>query len=266
MALIGAHVDSADPLAHGAAIGAEAIQFFLGDPQGWKKPPPHPQAGALAASDLAIYIHAPYLVNVASTNNKIRIPSRKMLAEHATAAADLGARGLIVHGGHVTAKDDPELGAENWRKTFERMPDGGYGLPILIENTAGGENAMARSFDRLGRLWDAVGDYGPGFVLDTCHAWAAGEDLAGIIDRVRAITGRVDLVHANSSRDEAGSGADRHANYGSGTIDPDLIVAACRDAGCDVIIETPMDDIATDVAFLRTALSQDAPAGTVPGH
>jgi len=157
VALIGAHVDSADPLAHAAAVGAEAVQFFLGDPQGWKAPPPHPHADAIRASDLAVYVHAPYLVNVASTNNKIRIPSRKILAQHAAAAAAIGAKGLIVHGGHVTAKDDPDEGFENWRKTFERAPEGGFGLPILIENTAGGENAMARTFDRLGRLWDAVG-------------------------------------------------------------------------------------------------------------
>jgi deoxyribonuclease IV len=255
VALIGAHVDSADPLAHAAAIGAEAVQFFLGDPQGWKAPPPHPHADAIRGTDLAVYVHAPYLVNVASTNNKIRIPSRKILAQHAAAAAAIGARGLIVHGGHVTAKDDPGEGVENWRKTFERAPDGGFGLPILIENTAGGENAMARTFDRLARLWDAVGDFGPGFVLDTCHAWAAGEDLEGIVERVRAITGRVDLVHANSSRDAAGSGADRHANYDSGTIDPELVADACRDAGCDVIVETPFEGIAADVEYLRKQLS-----------
>ena len=254
MALIGAHVDSADPLAHAAAIGAEAVQFFLGDPQGWKAPPPHPHEAEIKATGLGVYIHAPYLVNVASTNNRIRIPSRKILAQQAAAAAAIGAKGLIVHGGHVTAKDDPEEGVENWRKTFERAPAGGFGLPILIENTAGGENAMARTFDRLARLWDAVGDFGPGFVLDTCHAWASGEDLVGIVDRVRGITGRVDLVHANSSRDAAGSGADRHANYESGTIDPELILAACREAGCDVIVETPMDEIATDVAYLQKGL------------
>src|SRR3954447_16914619 len=255
MALVGAHVDSADPLAHAVAIGAEAVQFFLGDPQGWKAPLPHPQEAEIKATPLGVYIHAPYLINVASTNNKIRIPSRKMLAQHAAAAAAIGARGLIVHGGHVTAKDDPELGVENWRKTFERAPEGGFGLPILIENTAGGENARAPSFERLARLWDVVGEFGPGLVLDTCHAWAAGEDLAGIVGRAMAITGRVDLVHANSSRDDAGSGADRHANYDSGTIDPALIVAACRDAGCDVIVETPMDGIAADVEYLRKAFS-----------
>jgi deoxyribonuclease IV len=251
VALIGAHVDSADPLAHASAIGAEAVQFFLGDPQGWKAPPPHPREAEIKATDLAVYVHAPYLVNVASTNNKIRIPSRKILAQHAAAAAAIGAKGLIVHGGHVTAKDDPGEGFENWRKTFERAQ---FELPILIENTAGGDNAMARTFDRLARLWDAVGDFGPGFVLDTCHAWAAGEDLEGIVERVLAITGRVDLVHANSSRDAAGSGADRHANYDSGTIDPELVAAACRDAGCDVIVETPFDGIAADVEYLQKSL------------
>ena len=90
---------------------------------------------------------------------------------------------------------------------------------------------MARRFDRLAMLWDAVGEYGPGFVLDTCHAWAGGEELADIVDRVKAITGRVDLVHANNSRDDFDSGADRHANFDAGTFDSDLIASVCRDAG-----------------------------------
>jgi deoxyribonuclease-4 len=255
MALLGAHVDSGDPLSAAEAIGAEAIQFFLGDPQGWKKPVEHPHADALRESDLTIYIHAPYLVNVASTNNKIRIPSRKIMHQHAEAAAGIGAKGLIVHGGHVTAKDDPGVGVENWRKAFERAEaEGGFPLPILIENTAGGDNAMARRFDRLAMLWDAVGQYEPGFVLDTCHAWAGGEELVDIVDRVRAITGQIDLVHANNSRDAFDSGADRHANFDSGTFDSDLIASVCRDAGCDVIIETPSDGHVADLEYLRKQL------------
>jgi deoxyribonuclease-4 len=255
MGLLGAHVDSADPLPHAEAVGAEAIQLFLADPQGWKKPQPHPHADELRASGLTIYVHAPYLVNVASTNNKIRIPSRKIMAQHAEAAIAIGAKGLIVHGGHVTAKDDPSVGVDNWRKTLQRATDdGGYGLPILIENTAGGDNAMARRFDRLAMLWDAVGEFGPGFVLDTCHAWAGGEELADIVDRVRAITGRIDLVHANNSRDDFDSGADRHANFDSGTFDPELIASVCRDAGTDVIVETPADGQKGDLEYLAKAV------------
>jgi deoxyribonuclease-4 len=255
MPLLGAHVHSADPVGYAREIGADVVQIFLSDPQGWRKPDPYPQAEALAAAGLAVYVHAPYLVNVASTNNKIRIPSRKILAQHAEAAAAIGARGLIVHGGHVTAKDDPATGLDNWRKTFERADaEGGFGLPILIENTAGGEHAMARRFDQLARLWDVVGDFGPGFVLDTCHAYSAGEELPGIVERVRAITSRIDLVHANGSRDGFGTGADRHANFDAGTFDAELIAAACRDASSDVVIETPAAGQAGDLAFLRKHL------------
>ena len=81
---IGAHVDSADPLAEAAARGADVVQFFLTDPQGWKTPAPRADADALRAADVDIYIHAPYLVNVATLNNRIRIPSRKLLASTPT--------------------------------------------------------------------------------------------------------------------------------------------------------------------------------------
>ncbi|HEY0357870.1 MAG TPA: TIM barrel protein, partial [Mycobacteriales bacterium] len=96
----------------------------------------------------------------------------------------------------------------------------------------------------------------PGFCLDTCHAHAGGEDLLGIVDRVRAITGRIDLVHANDSRDGFDSGADRHANFGSGQIDPEQILAVVAAAGAPVVCETPggPDGQAADIAFLREHL------------
>ncbi|MFD9943142.1 deoxyribonuclease IV [Nonomuraea sp. NPDC059023] len=248
MVLIGAHVDQDDPAAHAAEVGAEVVQFFLGDPQGYKGPvlPDKPVEG------VEIYIHAPYLVNVATTNNKIRIPSRKLLTQHLTAAADLGAKGLIVHGGHVNNSDDPQVGFDNWRKVFERLEE--RRIPVLIENTAGGGNAMARKLERIARLWEALDGFDVGFCLDTCHAHAGGEELVDLVDRVKAITGRIDLVHCNDSRDDFDSGADRHANIGEGKIDPELILAVCRAAGAPVIVETPAAGQADDIAFLRKNL------------
>ncbi|CAM3599661.1 deoxyribonuclease IV [Kibdelosporangium persicum] len=252
---IGAHVRDDDPLAAARERGAEVVQFFLADPQSWKKPPEHPHAEALRATDLDVFVHSPYPVNIASMNNRIRIPSRKTVTQHAEGAAAIGAKGLIVHGGHVTKGEDPAAGIENWRKFFERqVKEGGFPLPILIENTAGGDNAMARRFDMLARLWDAVGEFDAGFCLDTCHAFAAGEDLAGIVDRVKAITGRIDLVHLNNSRDEFGSSRDRHANIGTGTIEPEVLAAVVAAAGAPVVVETPSDGQAEDIAFLRQAL------------
>ena len=253
---IGAHVRSdSDPLGSADECGADALQFFLADPQGWKKPPAHPMAEQLRTSDKAVFVHSPYVINLASTNNRIRIPSRKLVQQHAEGAAAVGAAGLVVHGGHVTAGEDPEVGVDNWRKFFARQHDeGGFAVPILIENTAGGDNAMARRFDALARLWDAVGEFDAGFCLDTCHAFAGGEDLVDVVDRAKAITGRIDLVHLNNSRDEFNSARDRHANIAGGTIDPDQLVAVCAAAGAPIVVETPAEGQAADIAFLRERL------------
>jgi deoxyribonuclease-4 len=245
------------PLARAAEVDADAVQVFLADPQGWKAPRPRPDAAALLAGEVAVFVHAPYVLNVASTNNRIRIPSRKLLAAHAQASAAIGAFGMVVHGGHVLAKDDPAIGVDNWRKTFDyQAKDGGFPLPILLENTAGGGNAMTRDLDAIARLWEAIGDFGAGFVLDTCHAWAAGWDLETAVDDVRAITGRVDLVHLNNSRDPQGSSRDRHAPLEGGEIPTELLVGIARSAGCPVVLETPGDSAAhaEEITALREAL------------
>ncbi|MGZ4470188.1 MAG: TIM barrel protein, partial [Nocardioidaceae bacterium] len=148
-------------------------------------------------------------------------------------------------------------GFDNWRKAIAATD---LKLPLLIENTAGGDNAMTRYLDRIGRVWDAIaGAEGAdmvGFCLDTCHAHAGGNDLATVVEDVRKITGRIDLVHCNDSRDEFDSGADRHANLGHGHIDPDQLVAVIRDAGAPVMLETPggAEEHKADVAFLRERL------------
>ena len=257
---IGGHGEQADPIAEAQARSATLAQFFLGDPQGWKGPEFAYPGGAPAlraaaeAAGIALYVHAPYVLNVATSNNRIRIPSRKFLQQYLHAAAEIGAAGVVVHGGHVLKNDDPVTGYDNWRKCIDRLE---MPVPLLIENTAGGDNAMARRLDRVARLWDAVGDAAGGdtvgFCLDTCHAHAGGEELVGLVDRVRAITGRIDLVHANDSRDGFDSGADRHANFGQGQVDPGALAEVVRLAGVPVVVETPggREGQAQDIAWLR---------------
>jgi deoxyribonuclease-4 len=129
-------------------------------------------------------------------------------------------------------------------------------VPLLLENTAGGNHAMARRLETVERLWEHVADGGLGFCLDTCHAHAGGEDLDGIVDRVLAITGRIDLVHANDSKDPAGSGRDRHENLGKGQIDLDTLVGIVQAAGAPVVCETPggVAEHQVDIELLRSRL------------
>jgi deoxyribonuclease-4 len=260
---IGAHVDQTDPIAEARARNAPLVQFFLGDPQGYKGPEFAYAGGAeglkadAEAAGVDLYVHAPYIVNVATTNNRIRIPSRKLLQQHVDAAASIGAKGLIVHGGHVNKTDDPAKGFDNWRKAIEATD---LKLPLLIENTAGGDHAMTRYLDRIEGVWAAISGTEQadrvGFCLDTCHAHAGGNALATVVEDVLRITGRIDLVHCNDSRDDFDSGADRHANFGAGKIDPDLLASVVRDAGAPVVCETPgpADAHVADFAWLRERL------------
>ncbi|WP_101525920.1 deoxyribonuclease IV [Nocardioides houyundeii] len=260
---IGAHVDQTDPIAEARARGMGLVQFFLGDPQGYKGPEVRYAGGAAAlradaeAAGIDLYVHAPYIINVATTNNRIRIPSRKLLKQHMDAAAEIGAKGLIVHGGHVNKADDPAVGFDNWRKAVEATD---LKVPLLIENTAGGENAMTRYLERISGVFAAIesteGADMVGFCLDTCHAHAGGNALETVVADVLAITGRIDLVHCNDSRDEFDSGADRHANIGAGRIDPDLIASVVREAGAPVVLETPggADEHVADAASVRSRL------------
>ena len=260
--LIGAHGDQVDPIAEAQVRDADLAQFFLGDPQGWKKPTVAYEGGAealraaAAASGITLFVHAPYVLNVATSNNRIRIPSRKLLQQTVDLAAEIGAAGVIVHGGHMQKSDDVAVGFDNWRKCVERTD---LTVPLLIENTAGGDQAMARNLDRIAQLWEAVasvGDEQVGFCLDTCHAHAGGEQLTGLVERITAITGRIDLVHANDSRDGFDSGADRHANLGQGEIDPEGLLGVVRAAGAPVVVETPggRGGQADDIAWLRERL------------
>ena len=126
--LIGSHVRSDNPLAGALEDEADAVQFFLGDPQSWKKPKPREDAELLRRSPIPLYVHAPYLINVASANNRVRIPSRKILQDTCDAAAEIDATAVIVHGGHAD-DNDMEAGFERWVKALERAEDRRAGLP-----------------------------------------------------------------------------------------------------------------------------------------
>jgi deoxyribonuclease IV len=231
------------------------VQIFLSNPQGWRKPPRRADAAEIRESSVPLYVHAPYLINVCSPKNNVRYGSRKILQQTCDAAAEIDAEAVIVHPGH--AEDGIDAGVGRWVRTLEMLE---IQVPLYIENTAGGDNAVARRFDALARLWEAISgaeaDVRLGFCFDTCHAHAAGEELSGAVERVLQVVGRIDLLHANDSRDPPGTGADRHANLGKGTMDPDVLREMIHAAGPPVVCETPgaTEDLRADLAFVRAAL------------
>ncbi|MGH3649547.1 MAG: deoxyribonuclease IV [Acidimicrobiia bacterium] len=247
---VGAHVPSIRPLDEALERKADLVQIFLSNPQSWKKPAPRPDAETLRNSPIPVYVHAPYLINVCADNNRVRIPSRRILQETCDAAAEVGAQGVIVHGGHVTGEGPQEQGIDRWRKALDSIDTE---VQVLIENTAGGDKAVARRADWIGRLFDEVGGYGIGFVLDTCHLWAGGEPFDQVVPRIIEATGRIDLVQVNDSKDPFDSRRDRHENLGKGLIPPELLARTIVEAAASVVVETPggAEEQAADIDWVR---------------
>ena len=250
---VGAHIPSLSPIDEALERKADLIQIFLSNPQSWKKPPPRPDAEVLRASPIPIYVHAPYLINVCADNNRVRIPSRRILQETCDAAAEVGAKGVIVHGGHVTGDGPQEEGLDRWRKALDSIDTD---VPVMIENTAGGDKAVARRVEWIGRLFEVVGGYDVGFVLDTCHLWAGGEPFDEVVPRIVEVTGRIDLVQANDSKDPFDSRRDRHENLGKGLIPPEQLARVFVEAGAPIVVETPggAEEQAADIEWVRAVL------------
>lgn len=247
---VGAHVPSAHPLGEAEKRGADLVQIFLSNPQSWKKPNPREDADELRNSPIPVIVHAPYLINVCADNNRVRIPSRKILQDTCDSASEIDADAIVVHGGHVTGDSPEEEGILRWRKALDALDTD---RQVLIENTAGGDKAVARRLEWIRRLWEEIGSYDVGFVLDTCHAWAGGEPLEGLVERVIDATGRIDLVHANDSKDPFDSRRDRHENLGAGEIPEDDLARVIVEAKAPVIVETPggAEEQSADIEWMR---------------
>jgi len=251
--IICSHVSPKDPLGEARLRDADAVQIFMSNPQQWKAPIPRIDAEELRASAIEFYVHAPYLLNLASPNNRVRIPSRKALAQAVEAATTIGAKGVVVHGGSVGPDEDQAVGFERWRKALDSFD---VTVPVLVENTAGKGNSIMHDLENYGPLWEEIGEYNVGVCLDTCHAWASGADLETAVVVISKATGGVALVHANDSKDEAGSHRDRHANFGEGFIPEELLIGVINAADADVVVETPglVDGQKADIAWLREHL------------
>ena len=254
--LVGAHLDDEAPLDVAAAHRRRLPADLPRPPSELEEAAAAPGRRRAAGLKLPVYVHAPYLINVCNPKQNVRYGSRKILQQTCDAAAEVDAAAVIVHGGH--AEDGIEEGFGRWARTLEMLESD---VPVYLENTAGGDNAVARRFDALAGLWEAVAraktSVKLGFCFDTCHAHAAGEDLSDAVERVLAITGRIDLLHVNDSRDPPGTGADRHANIGAGQVGEDALRAMIRAAGGPAVVETPrdLDALRADIEFVREALA-----------
>ena len=274
---VGSHVPVGGGLTRGLdyaeEIGARAVQVFVSNPRGWA-----PSAGDPAQDELfrgrctddaiPAFVHAPYLVNFGSPTEATLHKSVEAVRHALRRGADIGAAGVVVHAGSAVAGahrvDAMKQLREHLLPVLDEQPDGGPRL--LVEPTAGGGQALAATVQDLGPWFGMLDDHPLlGVCLDTCHAFAAGHDLAapgGMKKTLDALVktvgrGRLALVHANDSKDALGSGRDRHEAIGQGKIGPDPFTELFRHPatrGVPVVVETPGDAAShrRDLELLRS--------------
>ena len=232
---IGAHMSTAGgvdtAIDRAVEMGAEAVQLFASSPRAWAFKPLKEDA-VIAFREKSertgvapTFLHASYLVNVGGSQDLLG-KSINSLVDHLGAASQIGAAGVIFHGGsHKGVGFDGVLpqATDALRQVLDRTPDDVW---LIIENAAGMGNHIGVSFKEIGRLMDAVDSPRMMTCLDTQHAFAAGYDIAhaeGIdaamdeFDREIGLS-RLVAVHANDSKMELGAGVDRHENVGDGTM------------------------------------------------
>lgn len=170
-------------------------------------------------------VHAPYIINLANTVNPSTYEiAVEFLALEIERTIAMGSRILILHpGSHVGAGVHAGIDriAQGLNEVLTREQD----CCIALETMAGKGSEIGRSFEELAAIFDKVTCSDKLRVcMDTCHLHDAGYDIVNafgpMIDRFDQLIGkdRIALFHINDSRNERGTGKDRHANIGDGLI------------------------------------------------
>jgi deoxyribonuclease-4 len=269
---IGAHVPtrggllSAIRAAH--ECGADAVQVFISNPRAWAAPRISANEAdefreTWAQSGLGpMFVHAPYVVNLASPVPEFLERSIDVVRRSVMAASSVGANGYVVHAGSG-GPGEPGEAFHRAVSALRAVPPQGD-CDVVVELTAGTAGSVAATFPEAARLFEAVDDHRLKLCADTCHLFAAGyalDEPAGVAAcfaelRTNGLDDRLVLIHANDAKYGRGSRRDRHEHIGQGGIGVEgffQILHRPEVQDLALVIETPgrLEDHARDIATLR---------------
>ncbi len=270
MKFIGAHVAvdggvASAPL-NAAAIGAKAFAMFTRNPSRWKSEPLLPseieafkancEAGGYTPD--VILPHDSYLINLGAKDPKKLFLSRMAFLDEMQRCEQLGLTMLNFHpGSHLNEMTEEECLrriASSINKTLAQTS----GVKAVIENTAGQGSNLGFSFEQLAFIISLIEDQSRvGVCIDSCHAFAAGYDLAtaegyeGVWRHFDETIGLkfLSAMHINDSKKGLGSHVDRHESMGQGALGMEffrLLMADPRMNDIPLILETPNPELWAD--------------------
>ena len=239
--LLGAHVSSAGGYAKARQRGrgdrCSRDPGVLQSPRQWKAPPIDLDA-LRADRELdrfgveKSYLHATYLINLATGNDELWEKSVTCLTQNLLAGTGVGTDGVVLHiGSHlgVGFTETLERICDAISRAFDAVEEraGERCCRLLLENAAGAGNTVGRSFEELAAVIDSCdGDPRLGICLDTQHAFASGiaydtveaaDATVAAFDEAIGLE-KLGLIHLNDSKVPFASNRDRHENLGEGEI------------------------------------------------
>lgn len=248
----------------------ETFQCFSRSPQGGPAPNLDEQIvkefrDNMAAADIdRFYIHAPYYINLASLDNRIRHSSIRIIREELDRGSMLGARYVMFHPGSY--KDQTlEDALKTVRKGLESILEGYKGTcKLLVEISAGAGNVLGDTFEEVAGMIRECADQSGfgGICFDTCHAFASGydyrtpKDARKVLDDFQRIIGLewLRMSHVQDSKTGLGGKRDRHEHVGRGYVGTEGLASLLKTpefSGIDWILETESEGRDEDLAILK---------------
>ncbi len=245
---------------HAHKIGCDTFQMFSANPRGWRTLDPSREdcerfrVARKKYTLTPVVIHDNYLINLASADATIREKSIQAFRAELKRAIELGADYLVTHPG--SAKDSlPDKAIANCVESLKQAADGLSlnGLTILIENTAGQGATIGRTFEEVAEIVQGAASILPvAACIDTAHTFEAAypihtrkglQETLELLDRTLGIA-NVKVIHANDSKTDFASHADRHQHIGRGKIGREAFARIVRHPklrSIPFICETPID-------------------------
>lgn len=272
---IGAHVSASGGVENApinaSAIGADAFALFTKNQRQWVAKELTPESIERFKSHITgngldphyILPHDSYLINLGHPDPEAIAKSRDAFIDEMKRCEQLGLQLLNFHPGSHLNKITVEECLDRVAESINIALGQTSGVTAVIENTAGQGSNIGNRFEHLRYIIDRVDDKSRvGVCIDTCHAFAAGYDLADHYDETfdefdRTVgLGYLKAFHINDSKKPLGSRVDRHESIGRGCIGIDFFKRLMADPRFDdmpLILETPDESIWPDeITMLRS--------------
>ncbi|MDP2943944.1 MAG: deoxyribonuclease IV [Candidatus Omnitrophota bacterium] len=258
-------------------LGCNTMQIFSRNPQRWRD-------DFLAPQDIEefnqrqeelkirpLFIHIPYLINLASPNPRLYQASIEAYIEDILEAHTLKADYIVTHmGSHKETSEGAGIKRliDALNIILEKTRTVKVG--ILLENTTGSGSWLGYKFSHQREIIQGLKNKERvGLCFDTAHAYLAGYDIAtkdglqGTLAEIDKLVGLtlIKLIHLNDAKDKLGAHRDRHEHIGKGNIGQEgmkRIINHPQLRNIPFILETPKDSENADKINLGVVRSLKA--------